>query len=136
MEGSHAATAATEDAPFETKQLLARKLTCSTLSAVFVGGFLIILNKVGLMLIAVPDWGADAKQAKIDLERKNMLKLASDKAEYVTEIFGRVKEGLLQVHAFAGEALAAVPETMVVDEYLMDYPGLEQFEMTWDHSIW
>ena len=64
------------------------------------------------------------------------MKLASDKADYVDEIFGRVKEGLVQLREFAGQALIAVPETIVVDQYLMGYPGLEQSGTTWDHSSW
>ena len=135
--GTSAASYSTEDATLETKKVLARKLTCSILGAVFAGVLLILLIQVSLTLTAVPDWGADAKQAMIDLEQENILKLTLDKAEFVTEIFGRVKEGLLQAHVFAGEALApAVPETMVVDQYLMDYPGLEQVDTTWDHSVW
>lgn len=135
--GSTSSQSATEDEPFETKQVLSRKLTCAVLSTVFMGGVLIILIQVGLTLDAVPGWGKDAKQAMIALEMENLSKLASDKAEFVTEIFGRVKEGLLQAHAFAGESLvASVPETMVVDQYLMEYPGLEQVETTWNHSVW
>ena len=102
----------------------------------FLGGFLIILIQVGLTLTAVPNWTADSKQAMIDLEHENIVKLASDKANYVDEIFGRVKEGLLQLREFAGQALMAVPEAIVVDQYLMSYPGLEQSGTTWDHSSW
>ena len=125
-----------EEATLRPPQVLARKLTCSVLTVVFMGGFLIILLQVGLTLTAVPDWSADAKQAMIDLEQENILKLASDKADYVDEIFGRVKEGLLQLQEFAGQALVAVPQTIVVDQYLMAYPGLEQSGTTWDHSSW
>lgn len=134
--GTSAASYSTEDAPLETKKVLARKLTCSILGAVFAGVLLILLIQVSLTLTAVPDWGADAKQAMIDLEQENILKLASDKADYVDEIFGRVKEGLLQLQEFAGQALVAVPQTIVVDQYLMAYPGLEQSGTTWDHSSW
>lgn len=92
--------------------------------------------QVTLTMTAVPDWGADAKQAMIGLEQENILKLASDKAKYVTEIFGRVKGGLLLVQSFAGQALLAAPETLAVEQYMMDYPGLEQSGSTWDHSVW
>ena len=117
-------------------QVLARKLTSGVLSVVFLGGCLILLIQVSLTLTAVPDWSADTKQAMIDLEQENILKLASDKAGYVDEVFGRVRGGLLQLRDFAGQALLALPQTIVVEQYLMDYPGLEQSGTTWDHSGW
>ncbi|CAM9750804.1 unnamed protein product, partial [Laminaria digitata] len=76
-----------EEANLRPPQVLARKLTCAVLSVVFMGGFLVILIQVSLTLTAVPDWSADSKQAMIDLEQENILKLASDKAGYVDEIF-------------------------------------------------
>ena len=134
--GGTSSSAMDGEVPQNANKVLARKLTCSVLSAVFVGWCLIVLIQVTLTLTAVPDWGSGAKQAMIDLEEENMLKLAKDKAIYVTEIFGGVKEGLLQLQAFAGQALAATPEAFVVEKYVKGYSGLEQFGTTWDHSVW
>lgn len=124
-----------DEAPVHSKGL-ARKLKCSVLSIVAVGTCVILLIQVVLTLTAVPDWGAETKEVMIELEQQNLMKLASDKAEFVTEIFGRVEEGLLQNQAFAGQVLLDVPETMVVDDYLGTYSGLEQTHSSWKHSVW
>lgn len=123
---------------------LARKLTCSVVTLVVIGVCLIFLIQVVLTLTSVPDWGEDTKQAMITLEKENMRKLASDKAEYVTEIFGRLEEGLLQMQAFAGQALllewpgnGSATMTLGDDkEYLKLHSGLEQLGQSWDHSVW
>lgn len=118
---------------------LSRKLTCSVAVVVFIGVIAILLLQVGLVLSAVPNWGADAKDTMIEIELANILKLASDKAQYVTEIFERVEEGVLQLQAFAEQVLLETPKTMQVDSYLASYSGLEPTttgEPTWDYSTW
>ena len=131
---------ATEDSdPGETavhSKGLARKLTCSVVSVVFTGVMLIFFLQLGLILSAVPDWGSGTKDSMIKLEERNLEKLSSDKAEYVTEIFGRLKEGILQAQAFAEQVLLDNPETMAVEDFLQSYPGLDQDEETWEHSVW
>lgn len=129
-------TEATNEPPVHAVKGLARKVTCSIVTVVFIGVIFILLLQVGLIFAAVPDWGGDAKDRMIDLEQENIMKLASDKAEYVTEIFGRVEEGILQEKAFAEQVLQEVPETVVVDEYLRSFSGLEQSTTTWDYSVW
>lgn len=129
-------TGAANEPPVHIVKGLARKVTCSVVTVVCTGVIFILLLQVGLIVSAVPDWGGDAKDRMIDLEQENILKLASDKAEYVTEIFGRVEEGILQEKAFAEQALLEDPETMVVQNYLRSFSGLEQSITTWDHSVW
>ncbi|CAB1112538.1 unnamed protein product [Ectocarpus sp. CCAP 1310/34] len=71
----------------------------------------------------------------IQLEEANLLKLVAAKAEFVSEHFGRVEESTLQLQAFAGQAILAIPETMTVDSYLTSYSGLLQSDATFDHSV-
>ena len=130
-----ASSSGINDYPIPTKGL-ARKLTCSIVAVVFIGVTLILLIQVGLIVDAVPSWGRDTRKRMIELEQENIVKLASDQAGYVSEIFRRVKEGMLQVQAFAKQALLKVPETMAVDKYVRSYSGLEQSETTWIHSVW
>lgn len=118
------------------KKGLARKLTCSVLCVVSAGVILILLMQVFLTRKAVPEWGAETEDAMTKLEEENILRLASAKADFITEIFGRVGESVLQLQAFAAQALLEVPVTMVVDNYVMSYPGLEQDGSTWEHSVW
>ena len=115
---------------------LARKLTCSVVSVIFAGVMLIFFLQLGLILGAVPDWGSGTEQSMIKLELQNLEKLSSDKAEYVTEVFGRLKEGILQAQTFAEQILLDNPTTMVVDNYLQSYSGLDQDKVTWEHSVW
>lgn len=69
-----------------------------------------------------------------------MQKLAAAKAEFVSEQFGRIEESVLQLQAFAGQALLAAPETMVVDAYVRSVPtldsGVPEDEETFDYSTW
>ena len=115
---------------------LARKLTCSVVSVVFTGVMLIFFLQLGLILRVVPDWGSGTKDSTIELEQQNLEKLSSDKAEYVTKIFERLKEGILQVQAFAEQVLLENPETMFVEDFLQSESGLDQDEETWEHSVW
>lgn len=120
----------------ESKKGLTRKLTCSVLCVVSAGVILILLMQVFLTRGAVPEWGAETKDAMTKLEEENILRLASAKANFITEIFGRIGESVLQLRAFAAQALLEVPVTMVVDDYVMSYPGLQQDIRTWEHSVW
>lgn len=129
-------TGVTNEPPVHIVKGLARKVTCSIVAVVFSGVIIILLLQVGLIVAAVPGWGGDAKDRMIDLEQENIMKLASDKAEYVSEIFGRVEEGILQEKAFAEQVLLEDPETMIVDKYLRSFSGLEQLTITWDYSVW
>lgn len=69
-----------------------------------------------------------------------MLKLADAKAEFVTEQFSRVRESVLQLQAFAEQALLGAPETMAVDSYVASVSaldaGLLADEETFEHSVW
>ncbi|CAM9640824.1 unnamed protein product, partial [Ectocarpus sp. 12 AP-2014] len=100
------------------------------------GIVLILIIQVYFTLTTVDDWGAETRGAMIELEQANLLKLASAKAEFVSEQFGRVEESILQLQAFAEQAVLAVPETMTVDSYLTSYSGLLQSSTTLDHSVW
>ncbi|CAM9133762.1 unnamed protein product [Ectocarpus sp. 6 AP-2014] len=115
---------------------LARKLTCSEISIVAAATVLILAIQVALTLTAVDNWGADTREAMIQLEQANLLKLVAAKAEFVSEHFGRVEESTLQLQAFAGQAILALPETMTVDSYLTSNSGLLQSDTTFDHSVW
>lgn len=128
------------------KKGLARKISCSVVTLIFGGVCLIFLIQVVLALTSVPDWGEDTKQAMIKLEKENIQKLALDKAEYVAEVFGRLEEGVLQMQAFAQQALllewpgaGAGVTTMTLgddQEYLQSYSGLQQRKDSWNHSVW
>ncbi|CAN0100326.1 unnamed protein product, partial [Ectocarpus fasciculatus] len=96
------------------------------------GTVLCLIIQVALTLTAVDDWGAETREAMIELEQANLLKLVAAKAEFVSEHFGRVEESILQLQAFAGQAILAVPETMTVDSYLTSYSGLLQSDTTFD----
>lgn len=73
-------------------------------------------------------------------EQENLEKLADAKAEFVSEQFGRIEESVLQLQAFAGQALLAAPETLVVDAYVASVPtldsGVPEGEETFDYSVW
>ncbi|CAM9773533.1 unnamed protein product, partial [Ectocarpus sp. 12 AP-2014] len=115
---------------------LARKMTCPVTFIDLAGIVLILIIQVYFTLTTVDDWGAETRGAMIELEQANLLKLASAKAEFVSEQFGRVEESILQLQAFAEQAVLAVPETMTVDSYLTSYSGLLQSSTTLDHSVW
>ncbi|CAM9376272.1 unnamed protein product, partial [Ectocarpus sp. 8 AP-2014] len=115
---------------------LARKLTCSEISIVAAGTVLILAIQVALTLTAVDYWGADTRESMVELEQANLLKLVAAKAEFVSEHFGRIEESTLQLQAFAGQVILAIPETMTVDSYLTSYSGLLQSDTTFDHSVW
>lgn len=70
------------------------------------------------------------------IEQESLLKLAQAKAEFVSEHFGRVQESVLQLRAFAGEAILEDQETMVLDSYLASLSGLQQSETSLEHSSW
>lgn len=128
------------------KNSLARKLTCSVVTIIVFGECLIFLIQAVLVLGSVSGWGEDTKKAMIKLETENLQKLASDKAEYVGEVFGRLEEAVQQLQAFAQQALflewpdaGAGVSTMTLgddQEYLQSYPGLEQRVDSWYHSVW
>lgn len=102
-----------------------------------VGVLLLLTCQVALTLTAVPSWGSSTKEAMIQLERENLERVAEAKAEFISEYFDRVQESVLQLQAFAGQAAAAVPETMTVESYLTLNSGLlEESEETFDHSVW
>ena len=100
------------------------------------GVILILLMQVFLTRKAVPKWGAETEDAMLKLEEENIMRLSLEKASYITEIFGRVSESVLEVRAFAAQALLEVPKMLVVDDHVMSYPGLEQDLTTWEHSVW
>ncbi|CAM9481056.1 unnamed protein product [Pylaiella littoralis] len=126
----------TGDVPAERTRGLARKLTCSVLSLVVAGAFILLLIQVILTLISVGEWGDGTKSSMMELEEENLLKLAERKAEFVSEHFGRVRESVLQLRAFAEEAILGGEETMVIDSYLASFSGLEQSEDSFEHSSW
>lgn len=73
--------------------------------------------------------------------QENLLKLADAKAEFVTEQFGRIEESVLQLQAFAEQALLATPETMVVDSHVASVSALDTGllaanETTFDFGVW
>ncbi|CAB1113047.1 unnamed protein product [Ectocarpus sp. CCAP 1310/34] len=103
---------------------------------VAAGTVIILLIQVVLTLTAVDDWGGDTREAMVEVEEANLLKLAEAKAEFVSEQFGRVEESILQLQTFAGQAVLAVPETMTVDSYMTSYSGLLQSDTTFDNSVW
>lgn len=70
------------------------------------------------------------------LKQENLQKLAVAKADYVSEVFGRVRESVLQLQAFAEQAISSDPETMVVDAYIASHSGLQQLEETLEYSVW
>ena len=77
----------------------------------------------------------------LPLEQENLKKLADAKAEFVTEQFGRIEESVLQLQAFAEQALLAAPETLVVDSYVASVWALElglpaADEASFDYSVW
>lgn len=70
------------------------------------------------------------------IEQENLLKLAEAKAEFVSEHFGRVRESIFQLRAFAGEAIVQDQDTMVLDSYLASFSGVQQSETSVEHSSW
>ena len=73
-------------------------------------------------------------------EQENLRRLADGKAEFISEQFGRIDESVLQLQAFAGQALLVAPETIVVDAYVASVPTLDsevpEGEETFDYSVW
>lgn len=135
-----AVNGATSSEPVERhdkyKQHISTKLTCCITFVVALGVLVILLIQVTATLTAVPTWERDARNSMIDLEMENLARLASDKAEFVGEVFGRLEEGILQLQNFAGEILVPDPKTLLVKEYLTAYPGILQENRTWEHSVW
>ena len=70
------------------------------------------------------------------LKQENLKRLATAKANFVSEVFGRVQESVLQLQAFAEQAVSTEPETMVVDSYLVSNSGLHQLDDTFENSVW
>eukprot|EP00903_Cladosiphon_okamuranus_P013851 g12888.t1 len=75
----------------------------------------------------------------IDLEGENLQRLARGKSGTIEEHFGRVRESTLQLQAFAGQAIIAEPEIMVLDAYIASVPGLNSGlpdkEQTFDQCV-
>lgn len=115
---------------------LAKKLTNAVLLPTAVGLCLILILYVVLVLDDVPRWGAESKDVMIGLEVVNIDRLALTKAEHTGEIFARVKENLMQLQAFGEQILTIEPETVVVDDYVESFPGLQQPSETWNYSSW
>lgn len=115
---------------------LGRKLTCSVLSSVALGVILILVIQVSLTSTGVSTWEENVKRTMVQLEEENAAKLASYKAEFVGEVFGRLEEGVQQLQIFAGEILLSDPQTLVIEDDLEVYSGLLQEDTSWDHSIW
>lgn len=118
------------------KRHLARKLTCCAVTVIALGALLILLIQIVLTLTSLDDWEKDVRAAMLDLEKENLGKLAADKAEFVGEVFGRLEEGILQLQAFAEDALVLDAQRISLVEYLEDYPGIIQENRTWDNSVW
>lgn len=118
------------------KRHLARKLTCCVVTIVFLGVCLIVLIQVMGTLTSVPEWEEDVRNAMVALEKENVARLVSDKADFVGEVFGRLQESVVQLREFAGDALLGSPQNMVVDEYLKVHSGLGEGNTTWEHSVW
>ena len=70
------------------------------------------------------------------LKQENLKKLAAAKANFVSEVFGRVQESVLQLQTFAEQAISTEPDTLVVDSYLDSNSGLEQLDDTFENSVW
>lgn len=117
-------------------QGLARKLTCTVCSATITGVILILLSQVLLTLSAVPEWGDNTRESMIELEGMHLQRLAEAKSGTIEEHFWRVRESILQLQAFAGQAALLTPETMTVDAYVASFSGLQQAVDTYDHSVW
>lgn len=92
---------------------LARKLTCNVFFPTIIGVVLILLSQVFLTLDGAAKWGTDTKERMIDLEAENLQRLAQAKSGTIEEHFSRIRESILQLQAFAGQAIIAEPETMV-----------------------
>lgn len=119
------------------KRGLAKKLTGSVVAVVALGVCVIVAIYVAFTLHNVPDWGADTKAAMIELELRNIGRLATDKAGHTAEIFRRVSEGLLQLQAFGEQVLLDVPQSMIIDgDFIADFSGLVQETKDWEHSSW
>ncbi|CAM9362022.1 unnamed protein product [Ectocarpus fasciculatus] len=116
---------------------LAKKLANAVLLSTGIGLCLILALYVALMLNDVPGWGVKTKEVMIETEMKNIDRLAVAKAEHTGEIYARVKENLLLLQAVGEQILLTEPETLVVDDYVKSFPGLQQQEAgDWNHSTW
>lgn len=115
---------------------LGKKLTCSVLAIVAIGVVLILVIQVSLTTTNVSNWEENVISAMVQLEEENVAKLASYKAEFVGEVFGRLEEGVQQLQEFAGEILLSNPQALVIEENLEVYSGLLQENISWEHSIW
>lgn len=64
-------------------------------------------------------------------------RLAQNKADFVTEVFQRIKESTLQLQAFGEQVLSESSTTMGVEGYVQPNGGLNESESeTWEHSVW
>ena len=70
------------------------------------------------------------------IEKANLLELAKQKAQFVSEHFARVQESTLQLQAFGREVILEDEDIMLVDSYLASFSGLQQSVESYDHSVW
>lgn len=139
-----------------TKKSLWRKIACGVAPVLCTGLLLIMVIIVVFLtlvrvadeevpdnvpywteLVSVPDWLESSKQSMIDVEMENLVKIASYRAQYVSEIYGRMEENVLKLQAMAEQVLPEVTsEDVVVEGYVERNSGLEQEFESWDHSIW
>ncbi|CBJ25694.1 ATP-binding region, ATPase-like [Ectocarpus siliculosus] len=124
-------------APAGEKVGLAKKLANAVLLSTGIGLCSILALYVALMLNDVPEWGAMTREVMIETEMKNIDRLALAKAEHTGEIYARVKENLLLLQAVGEQILLTEPETVVVDDYVKSFSGLQQQAADdWNHSTW
>ncbi|CAN0020887.1 unnamed protein product [Scytosiphon promiscuus] len=136
-EGAPSAPSTEFDAHAQHSRGLARKITCSVVSIVTLGGIIIIALQVLLTFQAREEWASVINESMEEAEGDNLLKLARAKAGFVSENFDRVIESVLQLQSFAEGALAEAPEAMTVEAYLALNSGLEEnVNETFDHSVW
>lgn len=126
-----------DDGRVMDKKGLAKQLQSSVVAIIAAGLGLVLAIYVVSTMNNVPDWGMETKDAMIQLELRNIQRLASDKAAHTAMIFGRQKEVLLQLQAFGEQTLLTNPKTMmVVDNYISSFSGLLQRTEDWNHSAW
>lgn len=123
--------------PTGEKAGLAKKLANAVLLSTGIGLCLILAIYVALMLNDVPKWGVATKEVMKETEKINIGRLALAKAEHTGEIFAQVKENLLLLQAVGEQILLTEPETVVVDDYVKSFSGLQQQAADdWNHSAW
>ncbi len=117
---------------------LARKLTCNVFFPTILGVLAILLCQVFLTLEGSAGWGEDTKSSMIEKEDENLLKLAVAKAGTLDQHLGRIRESVLQLQDFAGQAVMDNPEDFALNgPYIASFPGLKEGEeMTFEHSVW